>query len=126
MRYLFHTFVSVLIAFYFIGCGELSFHLHPNHQELGLITMKVGETKLAITQENCTSLVGGYFPGIISENPEVISVTKVKIPCGHKTTLFAHKKGIVTLCYVPVLVEGTDMEKHSLEKCDKRFSVHVE
>jgi len=121
-----HKLALFLIVLFLGGCGELSFHLHPNQQELHSMSMKVGETKLAITQQICTSLVGGYFPGIISENPEVISVTKVKIPCGHKTTLFAHKKGIVTLCYVPVLVEGTDLEKNSLERCDKRFSVHVE
>ena len=121
-----YTFLSLVLPLIFSGCGELSFHLHPKRENLHPLTMNVGETKQAITQKDCTSLVGGYFPGLLSENPDIVSVTKQKILCGHETTLQAHKKGDATLCYVPVLIEGTQLEKSSLERCEERFIVHVE
>lgn len=123
-----------LIMFIFTGCGVLEFYLHPQQGkfsrtpiELEDLTLKVGESKTAIEQSDCISLVGGYYPSVISDNIDVVQVVNQKIMCGHEVIVVAKQEGIANLCYTSNYNLGEQDKSYSVKECrnDNKFKVIV-
>lgn len=124
------TFYSVVLLFallFLSGCG-LDFYLHPDKKDMTKsVLLNIGEKKLAISQIDCISIVGGYYPGLISDDPSTVTVIKEEVSCGDKVYIYAKKRGSAKLCYVPIQPRGEQKEKIDLSICDRKpFTVIVQ
>ncbi|UFH58129.1 hypothetical protein [Sulfurovum mangrovi] len=118
-----YIFLTIILA----GCGELTFHLHPAPtNENDDVKLKVGDEIVAITQSDCVSIGGGYFPSITSDNIDVVQPVNIKTPCGHKVFLKAIKKGKATMCYIPIYRIGKQTKNAKLDDCERKFRVIIE
>lgn len=121
--------ISIYIVLTIIlgGCGELTFHLHPSPAKAyDDVKLKVGDEIVAITQSDCVSLGGGYFPSLVSDNINVVQPINKKTSCGHKVFLKAVKIGKATLCYTPIYTIGKQTQNAKLDDCERKFTVTVE
>jgi hypothetical protein len=124
------TFYSIILLFILLflsGCG-LDFYLHPDKKDTTQsISMQLHEKKLAISQIDCISLVGGYYPGLISDDPSVVTVIKEPVTCGDEVYIYGKKRGSAKLCYVPMQPRGEQKKKIDLSICQKEpFMVTVQ
>ena len=95
--------LSGVIALLVAGCGSLRYMLpgHSSRQHNATVTMRPGETVVALETPRRLPAPGGFELGLVSEDPVVVAVERVESFGGAAVyRLIAHAAGTTRVHYV--------------------------
>lgn len=100
-----------LIFFLLAGCGGVKTYLHPFDElskPLKSVHLEVGEKRIAIQDSRgLTSIAGGYFWGLIADDPDIARITYETDGATTRTYLTGATTGQTRIYYINRVVFGS-------------------
>ena len=96
MKYLLIVMMTLLLA----SCSSTTQDLKAN-EENESTEIKVGE-RIRVLQHYKNAIFGDHFPGVITEDADVVKVEVKKSGIGTEIYIVAVKEGVTRIAYVPV------------------------